>query len=54
MNNIKEELIIIKSISYKEFLVQITQKFKIIQDKYEIFILDKANKEIKINKWNRL
>ena len=49
MNNIKEELNIIKSISYKEFLVQITQKFKIIQDKYEIFILDKANKEIKIN-----
>ena len=49
MNNIKEELYIIKPISYKEFLFQITQKFKIIQDKYELFILDKTNKEIKIN-----
>ena len=49
INNIKEELNIIKPISYKEFLIQITQKFKIIQDKYEIFILDKTNKEIKIN-----
>ena len=49
INNIKEELNIIKPISYKEFLIQITQKFKIIQDKYEIFILDKTNKAIKIN-----
>ena len=49
INNIKEELNIIKPNSYKELIAQIKQKFKIMQDKYEIFILDKNDKEIKIN-----
>ena len=48
-NNSKSELKIIKSKTYIELLNQIKQKFEIIPENYEIFILDDKNNEIKID-----
>ena len=48
-NNTKEEIIIIKPINYQELLKKIKEKFKNIKEYFEIFILDKNNKEIKID-----
>ena len=49
LNNTKEEINIIKPKTYKELLDQINHKFNNLPENYEIYILDKNNKEIKIN-----
>ena len=49
-NNTKEEISMIKPNNYKNFLKQLRQNFKNLPSKYELFILDKNNEEIKINK----
>ena len=48
-NNPKEEINITKPKNYQEFLKQIKTEFKNIPEYFEIFILDKNNKDIKIN-----
>ena len=50
LNNIKEQLSIQKPKSYEQFLQEINIKFQIIS--YDIFIVDKDNKEIKIDNNN--
>ena len=49
LNKIKEEINMIKPASYQELIALIKQNFKNMPKNYEIFILDKDNKEIKIN-----
>ena len=49
MNNIKESINIIKPLTYPDLLNKIEQDFKNIHKIYEIFIIDKNDKEIKIN-----
>ena len=48
-NNIKEDITIIKQKFSGELLQQIIQKFKDPPENYEIFILDKDNKQIIID-----
>ena len=48
-NKTKEEINMIKPKTYQQLLNQIIQKFKNISAYYEIFIIDKDNKEFKIN-----
>ena len=48
-NNTKEEILIMKPINYQELLIQLKANFKNIKEYFEIFILDKNNKEIKID-----
>ena len=48
-NNTKQEINIIKPLTYKGLLVQLKQNSKIIPELFEIFVLDENNKEIKIN-----
>ena len=48
-NNTKEDLNLRKPLTYKKLIEQIRQNFKSLPKYYEIFILDKNNKEIKIN-----
>ena len=48
-NNTKEEINIIKPKSYQELLIYLRLNLKTISDNFEIFILDKDNKEIIIN-----
>ena len=49
LNNTKEQIKIIKPKNYKQLLKQIKQKLKNISEYYEIFIIDKNNKEFKID-----
>ena len=49
LNNLQEEVNMIKPKTYQELLKQIKQSFRDIPGDYEIFILDKNNKEIKID-----
>ena len=56
-NNIIEEINIIKPDTYQEFLEELKQKYQNFAKYYEIFILDKNNREIKINneeKYNKI
>jgi hypothetical protein len=48
-NNIIEEINFIKPITYQKFLEQLKQKYDNFSEKYEIFNLDKSNKEIIID-----
>ena len=47
--NTKEEIYITKPRNYQEFLIQIKQKFINLPKYFEIFYIDKNNKELKIN-----
>ena len=47
--NTKEEICITKPRNYQEFLIQIKQKFINLPKYFEIFYIDKNNKELKIN-----
>ena len=49
LNNTKEEINMIKPKNYQEFLKELKEKIKNIPEYYEVFELDKNNKEIKIN-----
>ena len=49
LNSTKEELKIIKAKTYVDLLIQLRQVIKNLPKNYETFILDKDNKEIKIN-----
>ena len=53
LNNKKEEINIIKPKNYQKILQQIRKKFKNISEYYEIFIIDKNNKEIIIDNENK-
>ena len=48
-NNSKEEKNIIRPKTYQQLLSQISKKFRNISEYFEVFIIDKNNKEIKIN-----
>ena len=48
LNNIIEELNILKPKTYQKLIKQLETKYKNIKDNYNIFILDKNNEEIKI------
>ena len=48
LSNTKEEINMINPNNYQEFLKQLKQKFKNLPSKYELFILDENNKEVKI------
>ena len=50
LNNIKEQLSILKPKSFEQFTKEINMKFQIFS--YDIFIVDKDNKEIKIDNNN--
>ena len=47
--NTKEEISIAKPRNYQEFLLKIKQQFRNLPNYFEIFCIDKNNKEIKIN-----
>ena len=49
LNNKKDEVNIIKPKTYQEFLEQLKQGIKNLPQNYDLIILDKDNKEIKIN-----
>ena len=49
INNIKEKMNIIKPNTYEKLMNQLKNKLNNIQNSYEIFILDKNDKELKIN-----
>ena len=49
LNNIKEQTNMIKPRTYQALLDQINHKFKILPENYDIYILDKNHKEIRIN-----
>ena len=49
LNNTKENINMIRPKTYQEFLDQINLKYINSPKNYEIYILDKNNKEIKIN-----
>ena len=46
----KEEINIIKPKTYKKLLKKLEEEFEELPENYELFILDKTNKEIKISK----
>ena len=48
--NTKEEINIIKPKTYHELLDKLEEEFEELPENYELFILDKTNKEIKIRK----
>ena len=48
LNNIIEELNILKPKTYQKLIKQLEIKYKNIKDNYNIFILNKNNEEIKI------
>ena len=49
LNSTKEELKTIKPKTYIDLIIQLKQEIKNLPQNYETFILDKDNKEIKIN-----
>ena len=49
LNNIKEELHIIKPKTYQDLLNQLSQKYQNMSN-YELFISDNEDNKIKINK----
>ena len=49
LNNTKDQIKIIKPKNYKQLRKQIKQKIKNISTNYQIFIIDKNNKEFKID-----
>ena len=49
LNNIKDEIKIIKTKTYESLFNQLKKKFQNLSEYYELFIVDKNNKEILIN-----